>query len=165
MGAFITTDDLAPFATIDAVKAVEMIADAEATAILVAPCLATLNTAPPDETPEAAALRVAKIAAVKAILRGAILRWDDAGSGAIQQQSVGPFGQTIDTRNPRKGMFWPSEIDQLQGVCSSPNTGKAFTVDTAPTTATIHADTCSLVFGALYCSCGADIGYYPIYGI
>lgn len=27
-----------------------------------------------------------------------------------------------------------------------------------------HLETCSLMFGALYCSCGADLAGYPLYG-
>lgn len=40
----------------------------------------------------------------------------------------------------------------------------AFTVDLAPTSLIVHAFTCSIYFGATYCSCGADIAGYPIYG-
>ena len=132
---FITPEDLEPFAIIAEAKAAAMIADAESMAILTAPCLPGLTTAPEGETPEAEALRLAKLNAVKAILRGAILRWDDAGSGAVQtaQEQMGPFGvqQTV-TPQVRRSMFWPSEIEQLQGICSSGEKGKAFTLDTAP---------------------------------
>jgi hypothetical protein len=62
-------------------------------------------------------------AAVKAILRGAVLRWNDAGSGALQAQTAGPFGQTLDTRQERRGMFWPSEIVQLQSLCAGAEGG------------------------------------------
>lgn len=100
--------DLTPFAEIDATKAQAMIDDALALAARVAPCIN-------DETFECAA-------AAKAILRGAILRWNDSGSGALQAQTAGPFGQTLDTRQVRKGMFWPSEIEQLQELCSLSST-------------------------------------------
>jgi hypothetical protein len=158
---FITPDDLAPFASIDATKAAAMIADAEAMAILVAPCLPGLTTAPDGETEADAAVREARLSAVKAILRGAILRWEDAGSGAVQQQTAGPFSQTV-TPQARKSMFWPSEIEQLQGICSSQDTGKAFTIDTAPA-GLYHSPICALYWGAGYCSCGADIAGRPIY--
>lgn len=169
--AFIIPADLVPFATIDAAKAAAMIADAESMAILAAPCLPGLLTAPDDETPEAEALRLAKLAAVKAILRGAILRWNDAGSGAVQttQEQTGPFGvqQTI-APQVRKSMFWPSEIEQLQGICSSGEKGKAYAVDTAPggsSTAALHAPWCSYHFGALYCSCGVDLAGFPMFEV
>lgn len=152
--AFITPADLTPFADIDAAKAAAMIEDAEAMAILTAPCLADL----PADDP--------KRSAVKAILRGAILRWNDSGSGAFtqQQQTVGPFslGQSFDTRQTRKAMFWPSEIEQLQGLCSSGEQGKAFAVDTVAGGVS-HLPWCSLMFGANYCSCGVDIAGVPIY--
>ena len=160
---FLTPADLAPFATIDAVKAAAMIADAEAMATLVAPCLSTLNTAPVDETADQLAVRTGKIAAVKAVLRRAILRWVEAGTGGVQQQSTGPFSTTITTQQSRS-LFWPSEVEQLQGVCATGGQGQAFAIDTAPDyTLASHSSYCALVFGALYCSCGADIATVAIY--
>lgn len=97
--------DLAPFATIDATKAQAMIDDALAMAATWAPCILEST--------------FTKEAAAKAILRGAILRWNEAGTGALQQQSVGPFGMQVDTRQQRRGMFWPSEIQQLQALCGT----------------------------------------------
>lgn len=41
--------------------------------------------------------------------------------------------------------------------------GKAFAVDSLPSDVTIHAETCALNFGALYCSCGADIAGFPLF--
>lgn len=161
---FINTVDLAPFATIDTAKALAMIEDAEAMSILTAPCLPDLLTVPAGELPADLARRQAKLSALKAILRSAILRWNDAGSGAVQSQTAGPFGQVLDTRVQRKAMFWPSEIEQLQNLCQSSEAGKAFAVDTV-SVSTYHAATCSLNFGALYCSCGADIAGVPIFGV
>lgn len=109
MGTFLTVDDLAPFATIDAVKGEAMIEDAEAMALLAAPCIAAA------EFTHAAALR--------AILRGAILRWNEAGTGALQSQTAGIFGQTVDTRQERRSMFWPSEIVALQSLCGTTRGG------------------------------------------
>lgn len=113
---FLTTDDLAPFATIEATKAQAMIDDAEAMAALVAPCIMDATF---DNT-----------AAVKAILRGAVLRWNDSGSGALSAQSAGPFGMTLDTRQERRAMFWPSEIQQLQNLCGAAE-GAVFSVSIA----------------------------------
>lgn len=147
MGSFLQPDDLAPFATIDPGKAQAMIEDGEATAILAAPCLADL----PWEDP--------KRGAVKAILRRAILRWNDAGTGAITQIGSGPFQQTTaqGTNTPRT-LFWPSEIEQLQGLCASSKSGKAYAVDTAPGgnshPGAGHAPWCGLHFGGTECTCG-----------
>lgn len=144
--------DLAPFATIDPVKAQAMIDDALALAARVAPCITE------GDFPYAGA--------AKAILRGAILRWNEAGTGAFQSTQTGPFGASVDTRQVRRGMFWPSEIDQLQDLCASAKTGKAFNVDTVSTTAIVHADICALNFGALYCSCGAVLTLsYPLWEV
>lgn len=130
MRVFIDKIDLDPFVTIDVVKATAMIEDAEAQATLIAPCLPGLMVVPVDETPEATALRTAKLAAVKAILRGAILRWDEAGTGAVQTQVAGPFSQTVQPQ-ARRGMFWPSEIKQLQDICAG-TASKAYSVDVLP---------------------------------
>lgn len=111
--------DLTPFATIATAKAQAMIDDAMALAARVAPCI-TQSTFAHD-------------AAAKAILRGAILRWNEAGTGALQQQTAGPFGMQVDTRQQRRGMFWPSEITQLQELCRDGNpVEQAFSIDTTP---------------------------------
>lgn len=109
MGTFLDVADLAPFATIDAAKATAMIEDAEAMAVLAAPCITAEG--------------FAYATAVKAILRGAVLRWNDSGSGALQAQQAGPFGMTLDTRQERRGMFWPSEIVALQSFCADAQGG------------------------------------------
>lgn len=150
MGLFITPGDLTPFAAIDAAKAAAMIEDAESMALLVAPCLGAVPM------PEGV------VGPVKAILRGAILRWHEAGTGVVQQTQVGPFGQSLDTRQVRRGMFWPSEIEQLQGLCSTGDKGKAFGVDTVGSVSA-HLPWCALMFGATYCSCGVDIAGEPIF--
>lgn len=113
---FLTTADLTPFAEIDAAKAQAMIDDAEAMAMLAAPCITAEG--------------FTNTAAVKAILRGAVIRWNDSGSGALQAQTAGPFGQTLDTRQERRGMFWPSEIVQLQNLCAD-SQGGVYTVSLA----------------------------------
>jgi hypothetical protein len=116
----ITPADLTPFATIAAEKAAAMIEDALGMAELVAPCIAT----PEFDT--------RKAAAAKAILRGAILRWNEAGAGAAVTKNAGIYGQTVDTRQPRKAMFFPSEIDQLQKLCRGDDEGGAFSIDLLP---------------------------------
>lgn len=143
----LTWNDLTPFADIDKVKAQAMIDDAIAKAALVAPCILTAEFDKRD--------------AAKAILRGAVLRWNDSGSGALQthSQSAGPWtdSKTIDTRQKRGGMFWPSEIEDLQKLCAKSGSGGAFSIDTASDPAGGHLPWCNLMFGANYCSCGADL--------
>jgi hypothetical protein len=94
----------------------QMIEDAEALAVLVAPCI-TGDT-------------FTNTAAVRAILRGALMRWNDSGTGALSAQTAGPFGQTLDTRQERRAMYWPSEIEQLQNLCSDLG-GSAYTTSLA----------------------------------
>ena len=108
-------------ATIPPAKAAAMIDDALAQAEFYAPCITN---------PEFAHRR-----AVKSILRGAILRWHEAGTGAVVSQTSGMYGQTIDNRQPRKTMFYPSEIDQLKKLCRSDvdvDDGGAFAIDLFP---------------------------------
>lgn len=115
----ITPADLAPFAQIDPEKAQAMIDDALALAARVAPCINDTAFEYDD--------------AAKAILRGAILRWNEAGTGSVQYQTGGPYSVSIDTKQPRRGMFWPSEISELAALCSdNANAGKAFEIDTVP---------------------------------
>ena len=115
-------EDLGPFVeNIDVRKAQAMINStiAMASAPWIAPCIVEDDFKYPDQA--------------KAILVGAILRWNDVGTGAITQMSAGPFQQTVDSRAERKRMFWPSEIVDLQRLCGSARTGRAFTIDTTPT--------------------------------
>lgn len=124
MGTFLQPVDLAPFAQIEEAKAAEMIADAEAQAGLVAPCITDTNFAADANL----------TAALRSILRAAVLRWHEAGSGAVQTAISGPFSQTTQYQ-ARRSMFWPSEITDLQKLCSlftGETTRQAFGVDTGP---------------------------------
>lgn len=151
--AFLEPSDLEPFAVIDPVKAAAMIEDAEATAVMVAPCLAHEDDLSPSQ-----------IAAVKAVLRGAVLRWHEIGSGVVSQETLGSFNQSYDTRS-RRAMFWPSEIDQLQSLCADGGNSGAFDVDGAAGRGRPrHDDICAANFGAEYCSCGALLtGAWPLW--
>ena len=100
-----------------------MVAGANAKASRVAPCLAVDE--PDDDL----------IAEAKLILIGAVKRWAEAGSGALQSQSAGPFSQTVDTRQRTGFTLWPSEITDLQALCKDPDEGgrqQAFMIDLAP---------------------------------
>lgn len=155
MGAVtLTNDDLAPFAAIDDDKADAMIVDTLARAAAIAPCIV-------DEDFE-------NDAAAKAIIRGAILRWHDAGSGGVVQETdtTGPFttSKTFEKGgSERRGLFWPSEIAELQKLCASSGSQGAFAIDTVACITDIHSAACALRFGATYCSCGADLAGFPIY--
>lgn len=139
-GPLIAPSDLTNFATIDAGKAQDMCEDALGMAEVVAPCINSEG--------------FAHRRAAKAILRGAILRWHEAGTGAAVTKAAGIYSQTNDTRQPRKAMFFPSEIDALQKLCRGENEGGAFAIDTLPAATVEHAEICSVYFGG-GCSCGA----------
>jgi hypothetical protein len=140
----ITPDDLAPFATIEPAKAQAMIEDALALAARVAPCINDPEFMYDD--------------AAKAILRGAILRWNEAGTGSVQYQTAGAYSVSVDTKQPRRSMFWPSEITDLQQLCQETQEAKAFSVDTAPQLGPLHPPFCGIYFGGV-CDCGiVDIG-------
>lgn len=145
----ITPDDLAPFAEIKADKANAMITHALARATLKAPCIATEE--------------FKHTAAAKAVIVEAILRWNDAGTGAVTQDVVGPFQQTVDTTVRRRGLFTPSELEELEEMCRDNAKGKAWSYDTAGYGSISHADVCSLRLGANFCSCGADIAGTPLW--
>jgi len=116
MAVEITVDDIRVFApNVEEAKAEAMIEDALALAARVAPCILTEDFAHPG--------------AAKAILRGAILRWNEQGTGSLTEVQAGPFGQTFDTRNPRRSLFWPSEINELRKLCGR---GSAYSIDLAP---------------------------------
>lgn len=141
-----------------ALQSTELIADlvagANAKAARVAPCLVNTAEQPwPEQKAEA-----------KLILLGAIKRWADAGSGAFQQQTAGPFSAVVDTRQRTGYNLWPSEIKDLQEICKkADDENKAFGVDTVPGGGS-HSVFCSIHFGGSNtCSCGANIAGTPIY--
>ena len=150
MAEIITKFDLP--SALQSVEMVEaMIDGANAKASRVAPCLA--DTPTPDQTAEA-----------RLVLLGAVKRWAEAGSGALQSQSAGIFAQTVDTRQRTGFNLWPSEIQALQAICSTGTVGReAFSLDTAGAYGVVHAASCALAFGALYCDCGADIAGFPLF--
>ncbi|UQE73844.1 hypothetical protein MYK68_14005 [Gordonia sp. PP30] len=141
----LTADDITPFVEIETTKLAAMIEDVVAMAVSVAPCIA-------DDA-------FAHDKAARAILRGAVLRWHAADSGAITQQAAGPFSQTIDSTTRKSGLLWPSEIAALQDLCrnATGGDGSAFAVDTlAAPVSVAHADICSIWLApAAGCSCGA----------
>lgn len=153
---YIEPGDLAPFATIESAKALAMIEDAEAMAVSVAPCLS-------DDV----SLSEAQRGTVRAILRRAVLRWNEIGTGAVTQQSAGPFGQSVDTtRTAPRGLFWPSEIAELQAICQTTEERRVFTVDTGAHRQTPrHTPWCNLMMGGTNCSCGSYLTRYeyPLY--
>jgi hypothetical protein len=126
---------------------------ANARASRIAPCLAAADPAPTAE----------QMAEAKLVLIGAIMRWSEAGSGALQAETIGPFAHTVDTRQRGGFNLWPSEIVQLQDICKNGAESQAFSVDTVRNTFFFnHLEFCSIFFGGA-CSCGASIAWQPIF--
>lgn len=102
-------------------ESIDVLVDgANAKAARVAPCLTSSDPAPSE----------AQLAEARLILLGAIRRWTEAGSGAIQSNTAGPFSQVVDTRPARTGYnLWPSEITALQDLCEVAGRGAAYMVD------------------------------------
>lgn len=161
MADIITIGDL-PTVLQSVEMANDMVAGANAKASRVAPCLDYDGTVEGQPVPTTGQLAEAKL-----VLLGAVKRWAEAGSGAFTQQSAGAFSVSTDTRQRTGYNLWPSEIADLRAICSTGTTGReAFSIDTAPAIcSSIHADICSLHFGATYCSCAADIAGFPLYEV
>ncbi|UOW93078.1 head-to-tail adaptor [Mycobacterium phage NoShow] len=107
----------------------DYIEDAWARATSIAPCIAE-DTFPTGTEKEQAR----KVAELKAILRGIILRWHEAQAGGLtgKTQSAGPYQQSLqlDSRPKRGYTLQPSEIVDLQRLCLKK--GRPFSVDTMP---------------------------------
>lgn len=94
--------------------------------------------------------------AAVAIIRGAVLRWAESGSGGVTstQQTAGPFGQTtsFDNRQTRRSLFFPSEIKELEGLCKQ-SKRKAFAFDTVPSTQRLPCEGCGYLVGSTSSPC------------
>ena len=107
--AFIEPSDLAAsLPDVDPVRLDEVIADAVAFARVYAPCIDS----------DAFKANAAKVAALKAILRKAIVYDIEAGSGAVTQQTAGPFSQSVDTTQRASSTFFSkAQQDALRALC------------------------------------------------
>lgn len=114
MAVTLTLADLTPFVPgLEAGKAAAMIEDALALAARVAPCITE------DDFQH--------VAAAKAVIRGAILRWIEASESG-PTMTAGPFqfrpnegtGELVKLAQmrARRSLFWPSEIAELQELCN-----------------------------------------------
>lgn len=97
---------------VDDAELMLMVLGANSQALRVAPCLTDLTAV--DEA--------------RLILYGAVKRWIEAGSGALQTQQAGPFSQTVDTRQRTGYALWPSEITALQAICADSASAGAFSI-------------------------------------
>lgn len=159
MATIITVSDL-PTALQTAELVQTMVDGANAKASRVAPCLTWDGSDTTKPAPSADQLAEAKL-----VLVGAVKRWAETGSGAFQQQTAGPFGLTVDTRQRTGFNLWPSEIEQLQDICKAIGEGGRVAFSIGMGSTIHHMPWCALLLGANYCSCGADLtnNQYPLY--
>ena len=97
------------------------------------------------------------------VIRQAVSAMVQAPAPGLDSESVqiddGMLTQRF-TRTPRRVSILP-EWWAMLGVTTGK--GSAFSISMEPASLTAHAATCSLYFGATYCSCGADIAGFPLF--
>lgn len=70
---------------------------------------------------------------LKDVVRSAILRWNDRGSGAIVSRNAGEYGETLNRADDKRALYRPGEIRDLQAVCGNVRKrGQASTISTIP---------------------------------
>lgn len=161
MAAIISTSDLP--ASVQTHELIDtLVAAANAKASRVAPCLTWTGAADSDEPAPTAD----QLAEATLVLVGMVKRWAESGSGAYQQQTAGPFGVTLDTRQRVGYHPWPSEIEALQEICNAggDTSSGAFSITPSGSTSS-HMAWCGIAMGATFCTCGADLTNYeyPLY--
>jgi len=136
-----------------------MVATVWSRAQKLAPCLTAVD---PDPNPLDDAV---DLETVKDILRSAVLRWNDSGSGAVTSRTAGDYSENFASSGG--GLFRPGEIADLRTLCGGRAGQKASTISTTPSydTFTQHAAWCSAAFGGSWCDCGADLSFdgYPLW--
>lgn len=75
------------------------------------------------------------------------------------QSSTGPFQDTFRPTNPHGDFYLTKPEKKALGGGAQ----RAFGVSIAGGVAVVHLPWCNLNFGAVYCSCGADIAGEPIF--
>lgn len=135
----------------------DMIADVEAMAVTLAPCLQ-------EELNEHHAR------AAVAVMRGAVLRWVEYYSGDTTFISAGPYSQSTTVPERKRGdLLWPSEISRLQEICRAhrgESERQAYTIERLAANGIRHTPYCDIYFNpARGCSCGASLtGSEPLWG-
>jgi hypothetical protein len=95
---------------------------------------------------------------VREAVAAQVRRPDDATQVTVSVDD----GSTSKTYRSGKGRV--SILDEWWALLGLTPTSGAFSIDTAPA-GTVHLPWCSSQFGALYCSCGADIAGTPIFEV
>jgi hypothetical protein len=148
-----------PFASLEELKArwpdFPVGADAHATVLLEDASQFILDTVPTAANANEASRR----RIVCAVVRRAMPDADGMDGMESVQQTGGPFSVTMKPVNPAGDFYLTKQERKALGDGAQ----RAFGVQIAGFTASIHLPWCSLNMGATYCSCGADIAGEPIY--
>lgn len=162
MASFATPNDLAqrwrPLSSAETTRAEVLLADASAIIRAECPGIDTKTTVVPPATAPEIDPGIPKMIAC-AMVKRAMLVTTDADGVSATQQTAGPFSQSTTFSNPMGNLYLTKAEKRLLGCGAQ----AAFTVPMSTTGATMHAPWCNLMFGAAYCSCGADIAGRPIY--
>lgn len=113
-----------------------------------------VDTVPSALTASASTLR----RIVCAVVKRAMASGDATGNESVQY-GTGPFQMTAKPTNPHGDFYLTKQERRALGEGRQ----TAFGVQVASFCAVIHRPWCNLNFGALDCSCGADIAGVPIY--
>ena len=125
MGLYLQPEDFTALVELDPERLVILIDDAEtfATMPTVAPALAN---------PES--LTTQQRTQVKTILRRAVVRESDSGTGAKVQEAAGPYSYTVDTSRANSVSFLTEEEeDALRVIVGLVKSNQAFNTDVTPT--------------------------------
>jgi hypothetical protein len=160
---FATTDDLEqrwrPLDSDEETRAAVLLGDAAVRIRVACPGIDAKIAATPPAMPELDP-DVPKIISCEMVKR-AMLSPVDQPPMSQTQETVGPFSRGGTYVNPTGDLYLTKAEKQMLGCGGQ----QAFTVPMRSESATAHAPTCSLYFGATYCSCGADIAGFPLYGV
>jgi hypothetical protein len=122
MGLYLQPADFTALVETEADRLAILIEDAETFAVMAAPPLAD---------PEA--LTEQQRAQARTILRRAVVRESDSGTGAKVQEAAGPYSYTVDTRTASRVSFLTDEEeDALRGVVGIVKSHQAFNTDVTP---------------------------------
>lgn len=132
-------------------------ADAHATILLEDASQFILDTVP---AAEAAAPATRRRIACAVVRRSMAAEASDLAGLDSFQTGTGPFSYGGKVSNPSGDFYLTKQEKQALGAGKQ----QAFGVQITDAR-TIHAFWCDLNFGALYCSCGADIAGEPIFGV
>ncbi len=122
MSLYLQPADFTALVELEPERLVILIEDAETFATMAAPPLAA-----PD------ALTEQQRAQARTILRRAVVRESDSGTGAKVQEVAGPYSYSVDTRTAgRVSFLTDEEEDALRGVVGLVKSTQAFNTDVTP---------------------------------